>query len=50
VTAVAVGLPGRPDSLPEEVAPRDAERRPRKALDEFVFTSSFGQAAPWLET
>ena len=50
VTAVAVGRPGRPESLPAEVAARDAERRPRKALEEFVFAEAFGQSAPWLST
>lgn len=45
-TAIAIGYPGEPDTLPEGWA-RDAETTPRSRSDfgEFVFTGSFGDAS-----
>lgn len=45
-TAIAIGYPGEPDTLPEGWA-RDAETAPRSRSDfgEFVFTGSFGDAS-----
>jgi len=37
MTALAIGYAGDPSNLPEELRARDAGRRPRKPLKEFVF-------------
>jgi len=48
-TAIAVGYPGLPDTLPEGWA-RDAEAAPRERLPfgEFVFSGKFGEGAKTL--
>ena len=43
-TGVAVGYPGDPASLPEEMRKRELAPRERKKLSEFVFTKGWGQA------
>jgi len=42
LTAVAIGYAGDPKDLPEELRSRDAARRPRKPLADFVFSGRWG--------
>lgn len=42
VTAIAVGYPGDPESLPEKLHQRELAPRIRKSLAEFVFTGAWG--------
>jgi nitroreductase len=49
LTGLAVGYPGDPAALPEQLRPRDAARRPRKPLSAFVFAGRWGTAAPVLQ-
>jgi nitroreductase len=42
MTAIAMGYAGNPINLPEELRARDAARRPRKPLKEFVFGGKWG--------
>jgi nitroreductase len=42
MTALAIGYAGDPTDLPEGLRPRDAARRPRKPLKEFVFGGKWG--------
>jgi nitroreductase len=42
MTAIAMGYAGDPINLPEELRARDAARRPRKPLKEFVFGGKWG--------
>jgi nitroreductase len=42
LTAVAIGYAGDPKDLPEELRSRDAARRPRKPLTDFVFSGKWG--------
>jgi nitroreductase len=42
MTAIAIGYAGDPINLPEELRARDAARRPRKPLKEFVFGGKWG--------
>ena len=46
LTGLAVGYPGDPTALPEQLRPRDAARRPRKPLSAFVYTGQWGTASP----
>jgi nitroreductase len=46
VTAIALGHPGDPKSLPEPLAGREAGPRTRKPLREFVFRDRYGDASP----
>ncbi len=48
LTALAIGYAGDPAGLPEELRVRDAARRPRKPLKEFVFGGKWGLASPLL--
>jgi nitroreductase len=41
-TAIAIGYPGDPKDFPQELIARDANRRPRKTIGEFVFASRWG--------
>lgn len=43
VTVVALGRPGDPSTLPEDLAARQQAPRARRPLDELVFESSFGR-------
>jgi nitroreductase len=45
VTMIAIGYPGHPDSLPEDLRKKDLAPRQRKLIREFVFTGKFGQPA-----
>ena len=42
LTGLAIGYAGDPAALPEPLRPRDAGRRPRKALGAFVFAGRWG--------
>lgn len=43
VTAIALGYPGEPDTLPDDLRKRELAGRERKPLDSFVFTGRWGQ-------
>ena len=45
VAAMAIGYPGDPQSLPDDLRDRELSPRQRKPQREFVFTGRFGQAA-----
>jgi nitroreductase len=49
LTGLAIGYPGDPAALPENLRARDAARRPRKPLSAFVFTGKWGTASPLLQ-
>ena len=46
VAGIALGYPGDPQSLPEELRKRELAPRERKPLTEFVFSGSWGQTSP----
>jgi nitroreductase len=46
VAGMAIGYPGDPQSLPEQLRQREAGPRQRKPLDSFVFSGSWGQTSP----
>jgi nitroreductase len=46
VSGIAIGYPGDPQSLSEELRKRELAARTRKPLDSFVFTGSWGNSAP----
>ena len=45
VAMIAIGYPGDPESLPEELRAKDLAPRQRKPIREFVFRGKFGQEA-----
>ncbi len=45
LTSLAIGYEGSPDTLPEEVRKRDLVRRPRKPLNEFLFSAKWGSVS-----
>ena len=45
LTMIAIGYPGHPDSLSEELRAKDLAPRQRKPIGEFVFSGKFGQPA-----
>jgi nitroreductase len=45
VTAIAIGYLGENADLPEKLKKRDAARKPRKPLSEFVFSGQWNQSA-----
>src|SRR6185295_18770094 len=45
LTIIAIGYPGHPDSLSEELRAKDLAPRQRKPIGEFVFSGKFGQSA-----
>jgi hypothetical protein len=45
VTMLAIGYPGHPESLPEDLRAKDLSPRQRKPVREFVFSGKFGQPA-----
>jgi nitroreductase len=49
LTGVALGYPGDPNSLPDQLRQRELEERTRKPLASFVFTSGFGKPSPLLK-
>ena len=46
VSGIAVGYPGDPASLPEQLRQRELAERVRKPLSSFVFSGTWGTAAP----
>ncbi len=44
MTAIAIGHPGDPDTLPEQLAERERAPRERKPQSEFVFSGAWGKA------
>lgn len=48
VTAVAVGHPGDPNTLPEDLQTREVAPRQRQPLADLVFATAWGQTAPWI--
>ncbi len=45
VAMIALGYPGDPDSLPEDLRQKELAPRQRKPIHEFLFTGSWGQSA-----
>jgi nitroreductase len=45
VAMLAIGYPGDPESLPEDLRAKDLAPRQRKPIREFVFHGKFGQPA-----
>lgn len=45
VAMIAIGYPGEPDSLPDDLRAREIAPRARKPIREFVFQGKFGQPA-----
>lgn len=45
VAMLAIGYPGDPELLPEDLRAKDLAPRQRKPIREFVFSGKFGQAA-----
>jgi len=50
VAGIAIGYPGDPETLPDQLKQRELAPRTRKALDSFVFTGKWGQVAPLVRT
>ena len=48
VAAIAIGYPGDPASLPDELRKRETAPRTRKPVSEFVFSGAWGQKAPFV--
>lgn len=44
--AIALGYAGDPDSLPEKLRERELAPRTRRPLEQFVFSSRWGEASP----
>ena len=49
LTALAIGYPGDPESLPEKIRQRDLASRSRNPLKEFVYGLEWGKAAALLD-
>ena len=47
VTAVAVGYPGDPNQLPDDLRQREQTPTTRKPISEFAFEGKWGQQAGW---
>jgi nitroreductase len=47
LTGLAIGYAGAPDTLSDKLRERDLATRTRKPLDRFVFTGTWGTAAPF---
>jgi nitroreductase len=48
VAGFAIGYPGDPANLPEQLREKEVAPRERKALDSFVFTGLWGEASPFI--
>lgn len=48
VAAFAIGRPGEPGDLPEELREQEKSERSRKAVEEFVFTGDWGKSADFV--
>jgi nitroreductase len=46
VAGIAIGYPGEPHTLPDQLKERELAPRERKALDSFVFTGKWGKVSP----
>lgn len=46
VAGIAIGYPGRADSLPDQLREREGAPRIRKPLNSFVFTGKWGEISP----
>lgn len=46
MTGIAIGYAGDPNTLPDHLKERDAARRPRKTLREFIFSDKWGKVSP----
>lgn len=46
VAGIAIGYPGKAESLPDQLRERENAPRARKPLNSFVFTGKWGQASP----
>jgi nitroreductase len=46
VAGIAIGYPGDPNSLPEQLRAQEHSPRQRKALDSFVFDGDWGKPSP----
>jgi nitroreductase len=46
VAGIAIGYPGDPATLPDELREREHAPRTRKPLDSFVFTGRWGEVSP----
>jgi nitroreductase len=46
VAGMAIGYPGDPQSLPDQLREREVGPRVRKPLDSFVFSGTWGQPSP----
>ena len=49
VTAMAIGYPGDPESLPEELRRREVAPRTRRPHEQFVFSHKWGTSSPLLD-
>lgn len=49
VAAVAIGYPGDPERLPDDLRAREIAPRTRRPLAESLFGSTWGEAVTWLE-
>jgi Nitroreductase len=45
MTGIAIGYAGDPNAVPQGLRERDLARRPRKPLEEFVFSDKWGNAS-----
>jgi len=48
VAAIALGYPGEPEDLPEDLRAKELGPRARRPLEEFVFGGTWGQTSPLL--
>jgi nitroreductase len=48
-TALAIGYLGDPNTLPDQIKPRDLATRQRRPLEQFVFGGKWGTAAPFVQ-
>ena len=46
VAAIALGYPGDPDDLPEDLRERELTPRERRPVEEFVFSGRWGSTVP----
>jgi nitroreductase len=49
VSAIAIGYPGDPESLPEQLRKQELAPRARKPLSEFVMSGHWGHTAPFIK-
>ena len=50
VSAMAIGYPGDPEALPEQLRTPEKAPRTRKPLSEFVMSGHWGHTAPFIKT